>query len=522
MTVVGEPGAITAELAALVERRRPSAAVRRSWASTEPFVAGERVPLEGDEADSWRGAATGYVYRAASADLALVAATLAGAYALGWLPTTTQAIPALIAGATFLVAVGVGHGYDGKSVGDGPRELQAVLRAGVAAVVVPGLATAFTAHPLPRLMLAVVATVLTVVGLLCRQLQRRGLHGARRNGLAMTRTLVVGDADSVHRTIEGLRSSSHYGYRVVGICLPSVNDRPPQDGVPLLGALADVVQVAYDYRVEAVVVAGSELAGDALRRLSWALGRAGADLVVAPGLVEVLGPRVSVRPTVGLSLLEVQTVPPRRRLLAKSLLDRLVGGALMLAATPVILAAALAVRVTSRGPVFFRQARIGIDGRPFTMIKLRSMYRDAEERKAALLSQNQGNGLLFKMRDDPRITPVGKVLRRFSVDELPQLWNVVRGDMSPAAAERGGWLPGPGVPASARAAGAHRAVAGVRPVRPVVGRVRAPRPALRGQLVGRDGPAHPLEDRARRARVRRGVLTQRAKSRGVSTPSASA
>ncbi len=246
----------------------------------------------------------------------------------------------------------------------------------------------------------------------------------------MARTLVVGNAASVHHTIENLRSSTHHGYRVVGVCLPSLTDEPPQDGVPMLGALADIVQVAYDHSIETVIVAGSELTGDALRRLSWALGRAGAGLVVAPGLVEVLGPRVSVRPTVGLSLLEVETVPPRRRLLAKSILDRTLGTTLLVAVSPVIAVAALAVRLTSPGPVFFRQHRVGVDGRPFTMIKLRSMYLDAEQRRAALLAQSDRDGLMFKMRDDPRVTRVGRVLRRFSIDELPQLWNVARGDMS--------------------------------------------------------------------------------------------
>jgi exopolysaccharide biosynthesis polyprenyl glycosylphosphotransferase len=431
MTVVGEePTTITGELAALTERRRPSAAPRRSWASTEPFVTGARVALDGDEADSWRDASGGYVYRAAALDLGIVALTLLGALLAGRVPSPNQAVPALLAGASFLAAIAVGHGYDGKAVGNGPREFQAVLRAGVTAVVVPALATAFTNHPLPQLVVGGVAAVLTVTGLVSRRLLRRGLHRSRKRGLSMARTLVVGDPDSVHRTIEELRSSTHYGYRVVGTCLPSVFDTPPQDGVPMLGSLADTVQVAYVHRIETVIVAGGELTGDALRRLSWALGRAGSDLVVAPGLVEVLGPRVSVRPTVGLSLLEVQTVAPRRRLLAKSMLDRLVGTALLLGAAPVILTAALAVRVSSPGPVFFRQVRVGIDGRSFTMFKLRSMYRDAEERRAALMAQSEGNGVLFKMHDDPRVTPVGKLLRRFSIDELPQLWNVVRGDMS--------------------------------------------------------------------------------------------
>ncbi len=431
MTILGdEPKATTAELRALTERRRASSGPRRSWASTEPFAAGERVVLEGAEGATWHGASAGYVLRAAAVDLAMVALSFLAIFPLTDVSRMVVAVPVLLAGGTFLAALAIGHGYDEKSVGDGPREFQAVLRAGVAAFVVPALATASAAEPLPRIPLVVVIAAMTGGALVGRRFMRSTLHHDRREGLAMARTLVLGDADSVHQTIEHLRTSVHHGYRVVGICLPSVADRPPRDGVPLLGAFADVAQVAYDYRIDTVIVAGGSLAGDALRRLSWALGRAGADLVVAPGLVEVLGPRVTLRPTAGLALLQVETVPPRRRLLAKSVLDRVVGTALLLVAAPVIAAAALAVRATSRGPVLFRQCRVGIDGRTFTMVKLRSMYRDAEERKAALESQNDGRGVLFKMHDDPRVTPIGKLLRRFSIDELPQLWNVVKGDMS--------------------------------------------------------------------------------------------
>jgi len=431
MTIIGdEPKTTTAELAALVERRRTAAAPRRSWASTEPFVAGERRELEGVEGVSWRNASVVYVYRAAALDLAAAALSLVAVVLVGSVVELESAIPVLLAGVSFVGAIAVWHGYDGKAVGDGAREFQAVMRAGVAAFVVPALVAALVQRPLPRVHVAVLAALMTVVGMVARRLLRRSLHRARRDGWAMSRTLVAGDTDSVHRTIEQLRQATHHGYRVVGICLPAVTDSPPQDGVPLLGAFADIAQVAYDHQVETVIIAGSELTGDALRRLSWALGRAGADLVVAPGLVEVLGPRVSVRPTVGLALLEVETVPPRRRLFAKSVLDHALGTAILLAVAPIIGVAALAVRLTSRGPVFFRQRRVGIDGREFTMIKLRSMYADADARKASLRSENDGSGVLFKLRDDPRVTPVGRILRRFSIDELPQLWNVAKGDMS--------------------------------------------------------------------------------------------
>ncbi len=431
MTILGdEPKTTTVELAALSDRRRPAAAPRRSWASTEPFVAGERRDLEGVDRSTWRHAAAGYVFRAGALDLAIVSLTMSTVVILGSVVTMEAAIPVVLAAVAFLGSIAMWHGYDAKVVGDGPGEFQAVLRAGVAALVVPALATALVQRPLPRVEVLALAMLMTLASIVGRRVLRRGLHAARSNGLAMVRTLVVGDAESVRRTIDQLRRSTHHGYRVVGICLPSVTERAPWTGAPLLGAFADVAQVAYDHHVETVIVAGSDLTGDALRRLSWALGRAGAELVLAPGLVEVLGPRVSVRPAVGLSLLEVETVPPRRRLFAKSVLDHAVGTLLLLAAAPVIASAALAVRATSRGPVFFRQRRIGIDGRPFTMFKLRSMYMDAEARRTALLERSDRDGIMFKMHDDPRITPVGRILRRFSIDELPQLLNVAKGDMS--------------------------------------------------------------------------------------------
>lgn len=432
MTILGdEPKTITDELRALTERRRSAGGPRRSWASPEPFLAGRRQVLEGDEGATWRRASGGYVMRAAIGDVLAVLGTFSLVVLVGRLSSVDDLVPVLLGGLAFLVAVVGWHGYDGRAVGDGAREFQAVLRAGLAAFIVPALMTSLAEKPLPREHVLALAVLLTVDGVVARRLLRRSLHSSRRHGLAMARTLVVGDADSVHATVVELRRSTEHGYRVVGMCLPAVTDQPPQDGVPLLGALADIVQVAYDYRIETVVVAGGELRGDALRRLSWALGHTGADLVVAPGLIEVLGPRVTVRPTAGLSLLEVETVAPRRRLLAKSLLDRVAGMVLLVLACPAIGVAALAVKFTSPGPVLFRQRRVGVDGRPFTLVKLRSMYIDAEERRGALLAQSHdGNGVLFKMHDDPRITRVGRWLRRFSVDELPQLWNVARGDMS--------------------------------------------------------------------------------------------
>src|SRR5690606_7649458 len=167
-----------------------------------------------------------------------------------------------------------------------------------------------------------------------------------------------------------------------------------------------------------------------LRRLGWCLRNEPVELLVLPPLSDVLPRRLHLEPLAGTPLLSVAVAESRAQRLAKAVVDRTVGTVLLLLALPVILGAGAAVRLTSRGPAFFAQTRIGMQGRPFTIYKLRSMYLDAEERLAELRERNEGNGMLFKIREDPRVTPVGRTLRRFSIDELPQLWNVVRGDMS--------------------------------------------------------------------------------------------
>ena len=294
MTVVDGRKAISAEIAAIVDRRQPAAGPRRSWASTEPFAAGPQVALEGDEGVTWRAAASRYVRNA------VVTETVAAGVSIGlavwfrgwWGPDVAFSVFALAV--SFLVAIALGHGYDPRVVGDGPREIQAVLRAGVVAAVVPAVGAAFLRLPLERTIVLAGAVILAAHSVVARHGLRRRLHHARGAGMATARTLVVGDADSVHRIVEQLRVRTHHGYRVVGICLPSVRDTPPQDGVPMLGAIADTVQVAHDYRIETVIVAGSELAGDALRRLTWALGHVGTGLVVIVkfGVVAFVSPRL--------------------------------------------------------------------------------------------------------------------------------------------------------------------------------------------------------------------------------------
>src|SRR5690606_1620748 len=180
---------------------------------------------------------------------------------------------------------------------------------------------------------------------------------------------------------------------------------------------------------DVVLVADGALPADEFRRFQWAMERTETELVVVPDLREVLESRVDLQ-AVGATPIMTALGPTTSQRFAKQVMDRVLGSLLLLAFSPVILGAMAAVRLTSPGPAIFRQIRVGRDGRQFTMFKLRTMHVDAERRREELLAANEGAGPLFKMADDPRVTKVGRVLRRFSIDELPQLWNVVRGEMS--------------------------------------------------------------------------------------------
>jgi len=414
-----------------IERRRAAREPRRSWASTQPFEPRSTIFNESGtrRASAWRAVGHRYAATTLATDLVLSAAVGYGVAAIHR-PLGASLIAGAIGAVLFVAMVATTGGYRQDRLGDGPGEFQAVVRgASLVAVALVGYAFVFNVS-VPRGAVFIGVPLAAIATSVVRYVRRRRLHEARRAGAAMRSTLVVGDPTSVTRVIADLTAAPHHGYRVDGLCLQSADGMDELSGVPVVGAIADVVQVAADRAAEVVIVTGSCLSGDALRRLSWALGRAGAHMVVAPDIVEVAGPRLTVRPTAGLSLLEVEVDTPRRRLVAKSIIDVTLAVVVGLILLPVILAAAVAVRATSPGSAFFRQTRVGVDGKRFAIWKLRTMYVDADERRAALMARNEGAGLLFKLREDPRVTPVGRVLRRYSVDELPQLWNVVRGDMS--------------------------------------------------------------------------------------------
>jgi exopolysaccharide biosynthesis polyprenyl glycosylphosphotransferase len=264
-----------------------------------------------------------------------------------------------------------------------------------------------------------------------RNLARKWLHRKRAGGRCSYRVLAVGDRRHVRDLIATVRRERHAGFTVVGACVPG-GDLSPVTGVPVLGPLGSAPGAARLLDVDVVAVTASPgVTSDGVRRLSWELAGSGVEMVLAPSLTDIAGPRIAVRPVAGLPFLHVEE--PEfgfLRQVLKGGVDRFVALVALVVLLPAFAVLALLIRLTSRGPAFFRQARVGLDGRVFQLIKFRSMRRDAEDLLDCLRVHNESDGLLFKLRADPRITGFGRWLRRFSVDELPQLINVVKGEMS--------------------------------------------------------------------------------------------
>ncbi|QFG24727.1 sugar transferase [Actinomadura sp. WMMB 499] len=327
--------------------------------------------------------------------------------------------------------------YQPRYIGVGYEEFHRVLRAGF--VFMAGIAIIAYASKtdVARGYVVMAMPLGTLLAVLARYRLRKWLHRKRWHGQYMRRVVAVGHRTSVEDLIRLLRQKRYHGMDIAAVCLPPAlvtgDDAVAEvEGVPVLGDFGQTAAVADRVGADSVaVLACPELDGTALRRLAWQIERNDVELVVAPALMDVAGPRISIRPVSGLPLLHVEhpELDGGRKVL-KGLFDRTMALGGLLALSPLLLAVAVLIRLTSAGPVLFRQVRVGRGGREFTVLKFRTMVQDAEARKAELLAGNDGDGVLFKMRADPRITRVGRWLRRYSLDELPQLINVVRGDMS--------------------------------------------------------------------------------------------
>lgn len=284
-----------------------------------------------------------------------------------------------------------------------------------------------------------IALPVGLVGLLlARWLLRQHLNVARQKGRSMSRLLLVGGSSSIAHLASSLDRAKHAGYLPVAAYTPGgqhVSDVEPESGLPILGFKPDTLSILRAIEqcgADSVAIsAGVQLHPQTLRHLGWELAARNIGLIMAPALTDIAGPRIHTQQVAGLPLIHVTTPTLEGgQRVAKRMFDVIVSGMMLLAAAPLMLLLAIVVKVDSPGPILFRQERVGMEGDRFQMLKFRSMVIDAEQRLAQLAQRNEGSGVLFKMKEDPRVTRAGKLLRKFSLDELPQLLNILIGSMS--------------------------------------------------------------------------------------------
>ena len=320
----------------------------------------------------------------------------------------------------------------GRFIGLGSEEFRRVLNAAVSLTAAIAIFSYALKLGIARGYVLIALPVLGLTDVTARYTVRKQLHRQRYRGRCMRRVTAVGHAGAVADLIAQLRHDRFHGLEVVNACLANQAGRAEIGGVPVLGGLPDAARVAAHTGADTVaVLTCPEMDGLTLRLLAWELEKDATDLCVAPALMDVAGPRTTIRPVAGLPLLHVDhaELSGFKRAI-KSYVDKAIATAVLCVSSPLLVLIAAAIVLHDGGPVLFSQTRIGKDGQPFNVLKFRTMVPDAELRKDALAAADEGDGLLFKIRNDPRITKPGAWLRRWSLDEFPQLFNVLLGEMS--------------------------------------------------------------------------------------------
>jgi len=324
--------------------------------------------------------------------------------------------------------------YDRRRLGIGADEFKRVVRAAVAVLATLSVVALGFRVLLSRWSVATAVLAALFYILVGRGLARRALHFVRRRIRQAThRTLLVGTLQETLYVYKIVTRSPAAGLLPIAIHLTDGVSAARRAQVPIpVYTNRNIIGLIHEVGADTIAICGSANSEPGkLRELAWELEGSGVDLVVAPQITDIAGPRVHIRPIEGLPLLHVEEPTLSGvSLLAKTAMDRICAILGLLALVPIFAIIGLAIKITDPGPVFFRQKRIGHEGRTFRVWKFRTMYTDAEERLATLIDLNESDGLLFKMKDDPRVTPVGRFLRASSLDELPQLINVIIGEMS--------------------------------------------------------------------------------------------
>ncbi|MCZ0985335.1 sugar transferase [Streptomyces diastatochromogenes] len=343
---------------------------------------------------------------------------------------------ALVLPPTWIVAMLAHRSYDRSTLGLGTEEYRRVLRGAVALPALAAGAYYLFTHDSGLFHDMIMATVPAVaIALSGRYLLRRRMHRRWARGRDRSATLLVGPSHGIVELVTVLRRGGAQELQVAGVCLsdPENATEIRKLGLPLLGGVDDMADVFRALGISTVaVLPAPEFDASVLRRMSWIAAVQEVDFLLAPVLTDVSASRLAVRPTNGIPLVGIQA-PNLSRIsrVPKELLDRSLAAVLLVFLALPMLLIALIVRLDSSGPALFRQQRVGRYGDHFTMLKFRTMRQDSETLRAELAHLNQNSdGLLFKVKEDPRITRVGSFLRRSSLDELPQLINAVRGTMS--------------------------------------------------------------------------------------------
>ncbi|SDB79858.1 Undecaprenyl-phosphate galactose phosphotransferase, WbaP/exopolysaccharide biosynthesis polyprenyl glycosylphosphotransferase [Raineyella antarctica] len=323
--------------------------------------------------------------------------------------------------------------YRVKNMGAGSLEYQSVVTASGITAGTSAAILYLTKNDVSRGFFVLEFSLGVVLLLLGRLTVRRLVQRARAHGLLLNRVVLSGDVQHIEEIATVIKREVWLGYRIVGAVIPPATGQPyTPSGIPVIGHTDELGTAVKAADAEAVICTeGSFSRSRDFRRLAWDLENENTQMIVVPTMTDVSAERLRVRPIAGLPLVHVeQPQSEAASRWGKKLFD-LVGSTLLIVlASPIMLAVALAIKIDDGGPIFFRQVRVGKDGNLIRVYKFRSMVIDAEKLLADLQAQNENDGVLFKMARDPRITRVGHFIRRYSLDETPQFFNVFRGDMS--------------------------------------------------------------------------------------------
>jgi len=338
----------------------------------------------------------------------------------------------------WMIALSISRTRSPKILDSGAYQYQAVARASFnvfACIAI--VALVLRANP-SRLFICIAGTLGVCLLFLSRYIWHAWVLRRRAHGSFLANALVIGGVRSAQDIMRKFVTDPVHGLRVVGVWVPDrVAGRNElihagEVDVPVIGTETGLSEALAVDTIDTVVVTDTEHLGhDGMRELAWALEGHDVDLLVAPNVIDVAGPRVHLEAHGNMPLIYLSgPAYSRSRTIGRAVFDRCFALLVLVGASPILLLAGLAIRLTSKGPIFYRSERIGAHGVPFEMFKFRTMVHDADQVREELVKHNIGAGPLFKLRDDPRVTPVGRLLRRFSLDEVPQFYNVLRGDMS--------------------------------------------------------------------------------------------